>query len=83
MLDKINGERCWAYEAWRTKQFRKACKPDVTGNPALLVTAATARRELEELRAAINYHRREGHCSEIVAVTSESVPRPRRSSRPP
>ena len=29
---------------------------------------ASARRELEELRAAINYHRREGLCSAIVEV---------------
>jgi integrase len=29
---------------------------------------ATARRELEDLRAAINYHRREGLCSAIVEV---------------
>jgi hypothetical protein len=32
-------------------------------------TDAAARRELEDLRAAINYHRREGLCSQIVAVT--------------
>jgi integrase len=31
-------------------------------------TDAAARRELEELRAAINHHRREGYCSEIVEV---------------
>ena len=29
---------------------------------------AAARRELEDLRAAINYHRKEGLCSEIVGV---------------
>jgi hypothetical protein len=28
----------------------------------------TARRELEDLRAAINHHRREGLCSEVVSV---------------
>jgi integrase len=33
-----------------------------------MVMAAAARRELEDLRAAINHHRREGLCSEIVAV---------------
>ena len=33
-----------------------------------MVTAAAARRELEDLRAAINHHRREGLCSEIVSV---------------
>jgi len=31
-------------------------------------SAAAARRELEDLRAAINYHRREGLCSVIVEV---------------
>ena len=31
--------------------------------------SAAARRELEELRAAINHHRREGLCSAIVEVT--------------
>lgn len=31
-------------------------------------TDAAARRELEELRAAINHHRREGLCSQIVEV---------------
>jgi integrase len=30
---------------------------------------AAARRELEELRAAINHHRQEGLCAEVVAVT--------------
>ena len=31
-------------------------------------TDAAARRELEDLRAAINHHRREGLCSQVVAV---------------
>jgi integrase len=31
-------------------------------------TLAAARRELEDLRAAINHHRREGLCSEVVEV---------------
>jgi integrase len=31
-------------------------------------SAAAARRELEDFRAAINHHRQEGHCSEIVGV---------------
>lgn len=29
---------------------------------------AAARRELEDLRSAINFHRKEGHCSSIVGV---------------
>jgi hypothetical protein len=32
-------------------------------------SVSMARRELEDLRAAINHHRREGFCSEIVEVT--------------
>jgi hypothetical protein len=31
-------------------------------------TDAAARRELEDLRAAINHHRREGLCSQVVEV---------------
>lgn len=31
-------------------------------------TPAAARRDLEELRAAINHHRQEGHCDKIVSV---------------
>src|SRR5262249_28638034 len=67
-LANINGQRCRDYVTWRTKQFRKACKPEQTNQPALRVTEPTARRELEDLRAAINHHRQEGLCSEIVAV---------------
>jgi integrase len=59
---------CREYVAYRTAQPRKAAKPNVTGKPARMVTAAGARRELEDLRAAINYHRSEGLCSEIVGV---------------
>lgn len=40
---------------------------------------AAARRELEDLRAAINHHRREGLCDKIVSVAlpDESLPRER------
>ena len=38
------------------------------GERPRLVTEAAARRELEDLRAAINHHRQEGLCSEIVSV---------------
>jgi integrase len=42
-------------------------------------TDAAARRELEDLRAAINHHRREGLCSEIVEIVlpDERPPRER------
>jgi integrase len=64
-LADVNGNRCRDYVAWRTKQTIKSFKSE---NKARPVTEATARRELEDLRAAINYHRQEGYCSEIVGV---------------
>src|SRR6516165_3711262 len=46
---------------------------DVTGETcrayvAQRTTDAAARRELEDLRAAINHHRREGLCNKVVEV---------------
>ena len=67
-LADVNGERCREYVTWRVGQPWKSSKPDRTGRPARLVTEAAARRELEDLRSAINYHRKEGLCSEIVSV---------------
>lgn len=40
-------------------------------------SVSAARRELEDLRAAINHHRREGLCSEIVDVVLPEKPLPR------
>lgn len=68
-LEDINGRTCRDYVAWRCKMPRKASKPEVTGKPARMVTPAGARRELEYLRAAVNYHQREGYHREIVTVT--------------
>jgi hypothetical protein len=67
-LADVNGTTCREYVTYRTSQPRRAAKPDVTGNPARMVTAAGARRELEDLRSAINHHRTEGLCSEFVGV---------------
>jgi integrase len=67
-LADVNGRRSREYVAWRVGQPWKSSKPEQTGRPARLVTEAAARRELEDLRAAINHHRREGLCSEIVSV---------------
>ena len=67
-LADVNGTTCREYVAYRMRQPRKASRPNVTGRPARLVTAAGARRELEDLRSAINHHRKEGLCSEIVGV---------------
>lgn len=67
-LAEVNGTTCREYVAHRVAQPRRAAKPHVTGNPARMVTSAGARRELEDLRSAINHHRKEGLCSEIVGV---------------
>jgi integrase len=67
-LADVNGTRCREYVAWRVGQPWRSAKPEQTGNTPRLVTEAAARRELEDLRAAINHHRREGLCSEIVSV---------------
>lgn len=67
-LADVNGANCRAYVEYRTSQRWKSSKPEQTGRAPRMVTAAAARRELEDLRAAINHHRREGLCSEVVSV---------------
>lgn len=73
-LAEVNGTSCRAYVTHRCSQPWKAAKPKEGGPPPRMVTAAAARRELEDLRAAINYHRTEGLCSEIVAVSLPDKP---------
>src|SRR5262245_27933222 len=68
VLTDITGTLCRDYVQWRAGQPWKSSKPEVTNRPARIVTEATARRELEDLRAAINHHMREGRCSQIIAV---------------
>jgi hypothetical protein len=65
-LADVTGRSCRDYVAHRTSQTWKSCKPEKTGRPPRMVSEAAARRELEDLRAAINYHRGEGLCSELV-----------------
>lgn len=67
-LDDVNGRSCRDYVAWRCSMPWKSAKPDVTGNTPRMVTAAGARRELEDLRAAIGYHHSEGYHREVVKV---------------
>src|SRR5260370_32922240 len=80
-LAEINGPNCQAYVKQRTKQRRrkrpKTPVPEQHDRPSRLMSAAEARRELEELRAAINHHHRKGLCSERGAVDlpSPTVPR--------
>lgn len=67
-LADVTGRSCRAYTKWRVGQPWKSAKPEKTGNAPRLVTEAGVRRELEDLRAAINFHRKEGLCGEIVEV---------------
>ena len=76
-LADVNGPNCRAYVEYRTSQPWKSAKPEWTKRAPRIVTAAAARRELEDLRAAINHHRREGLCSEIVSVALPEKPLPR------
>ncbi len=64
----MNGATCRAYVEYRTRQAWRSARPEKTGRTPRNVSRAAARRELEDLRAAINHHRREGLCSEIVSV---------------
>jgi integrase len=73
-LADVNGANCRAYVEHRTSQNWKSARPERTNNTPRMVTTAAARRELEDLRAAINYHRREGLCSEIVSVALPEKP---------
>src|SRR5262245_25014264 len=68
MLTDINGELCRDYVKWRVGQAWKSSKPEKTNRPARLVTGATARRELEDLRAAINHHIHEGRCLQLISI---------------
>jgi integrase len=67
-LSDVDGQRCREYVKLRVGKPWKSARPEKTGNPPRLVTEAAARRELEDLRAAINYHRMEGLCSEIISI---------------
>jgi integrase len=67
-LADVNGPRCREYIRWRVGKPWKSSKPEKTHRPPRLVTDAAARRELEDLRAAINYYRKEGLCSQVVSV---------------
>jgi integrase len=76
-LADVNGTTCRAYVEYRTSQPWKSAKPESTQRAPRMVTVAAARRELEDLRAAINHHRRQSLCSEIVSVALPEKPLPR------
>jgi hypothetical protein len=78
-LADVNGATCRAYVEHRASHQWKSAKAERTGKAVRMVSAAAPRRELEDLRAAINHHRREGLCSEVVSVVlpEKSAPRER------
>jgi integrase len=76
-LADVNGANCRAYVEYRISQPWRSAKPEKTNRAPRIVSAAAARRELEDLRAAINHHRLEGLCSEIVSVALPEKPLPR------
>jgi len=65
-LADVNGKRCREYVTWRTKQRWKCATKSKA--EALFVSTSAARRELEDLRAAINHHREEGLHRELIEV---------------
>lgn len=67
-LAEVNGRTCRAYTKWRCAQPWKSAKPDVTGVKPRMVSEQGVRRELEDLRAAVNYHRHEGYCRQVIEV---------------
>jgi integrase len=67
-LADIDGQRCREYVRSRVGKPWTSAKPEQTGRPPRLVTAAAARRELEDLRAAVNYQIAEGYCREVVKI---------------
>ena len=76
-LADVTGKTCRAYTTWRKAQPWKSSKPDVTGTPPRMVSDGGVRRELEDLRAAVNHHRKEGYCREVIEVTLPDKGQPR------
>jgi integrase len=77
MLTDIDGKLCREYVKSRVGQPWKSSKPEITNRPARTVTDATARRELEDLRAAINHHIGEGRCSQLISIILPQKSEPR------
>ncbi|MFC4172679.1 site-specific integrase [Microvirga sp. GCM10011540] len=76
-LADITGKTCRAYAKWRKSHVWKAARPDVTGTAPRKVGDGGARRELEDLRAAVNYYIKEGYCREHIEVTLPPRGQPR------
>ncbi|WP_298967674.1 site-specific integrase [uncultured Methylobacterium sp.] len=74
-LSEVTGRTCREYATFRLGQQLRTANSDDAKKKR--VSAGTVRRELEDLRAAINYHRTEGYCREMVAVTLPDPAPPR------
>lgn len=70
MLDEVNGETCRAYVKWRRDEQAKRTRKNNIGSGG-------ARRDLEDLRAAINHHAKEGLHRGIVRVSLPEKGEPR------
>lgn len=74
-LADVRGATCREYVEWRTAQARRQAK--TPGARSKGVTPATARRELEVLRAAINLYHKEYTLHFVPAVTLPEKAAPR------
>jgi integrase len=77
-LAQVTGRTCRAYVEHRREQEIERRKARLKkADPALTTGIGAARRELEDLRAAINHHRKEGLCREVVEVVLPEAGAPR------
>lgn len=77
MLSDVNGKSCRDYVKHRLTMPWKRANPAKTGTPPRMMSLGGIRRELEDLQAAINYHFKEGLCSQLVAVTLPQKAQPK------
>lgn len=68
------GRICSLLQFWGDKNLLSVTGGSCRAYANLRGSKAAARRELEDLRAAINHHRREGLCSEVVEVALPERP---------
>ncbi|MBU2533694.1 MAG: tyrosine-type recombinase/integrase [Alphaproteobacteria bacterium] len=67
-LSDVSPSTCREYVRWREEHDWKSARPDKTGRQARKVTVGGARRELEVLKAAINYYVKRRLCDGAVHV---------------
>lgn len=67
-LSSITILTCREYLKHRLEQPNRRVMTERTGTPPKPIKPASVRRELEDLQAAVNYHRKCGLCTEVVSV---------------